>query len=170
MHYTAVGKETADQTSVGLIFAGAPEEEVRATHFMNRAMVIPPGAANHQVDADITFAEDVKIWGIFPHTHLRGKRWKYEAIYPDGRRDVVLSVPTYDFNWQTYYEFETPLVMPKGTKLIATAHYDNSAKNPDNPDPKADVRWGEQTWEEMQYTGLLVSFVNRTPTAPGRMP
>lgn len=163
MHYTTVGKETPDQTSVGVIFADAPEEEVRATHFMNRAMVIPPGAANHQVDADITFAEDVKVWGIFPHTHLRGKRWKYEAIYPDGRREIVLSVPKYDFNWQTYYEFETPLVVPKGTKLVATAHYDNSAANPDNPDPKAEVRWGEQTWEEMQYTGLLLSFVNRGP-------
>jgi len=165
MHYTAVGKETADQTSIGLIFADPPEEEVRATHFMNRAMVIPPGAADHQVDADITFAEDVKIWGIFPHTHLRGKRWKYEAIYPDGRRDVVLSIPKYDFNWQTYYEFETPLVVPKGTKLVATAHYDNSASNPDNPDPKAEVRWGEQTWEEMQYTGLLLSFVNRATSS-----
>jgi len=128
---------------------------------MNRIMVIPAGAARHRVDAEITFAEDVKVWGLFPHTHLRGRSWKYEMHYPDGRRETVLSIPRYDFNWQTYYEFATPMTVPAGTKLLAIAHYDNSAANPDNPDPKSDVRWGEQTWEEMQYTGLLVSFVTR---------
>ena len=161
MHYTTTGKEAADQTSIGLVFTDAPRDEVRPVHVMNLSMVIPAGASNHQVDTDVTFAEDVKVWGIFPHTHLRGKRWKYEAIYPDGRREIVLSVPRYDFNWQAYYELETPLVMPKGTKLVASAWYDNSAANPDNPDPKSDVRWGEQTWEEMQYTGLLLSFVKQ---------
>jgi len=132
------------------------------------ARISSAGAAHHQVDADITFAEDVKLWGLFPHTHLRGTRWKYDAIYPDGRREVVLSVPNYDFNWQTYYELAASLLLPKGTKLLAVAHYDNSPANPDNPDPKSDVRWGEQTWEEMQYTGLLVSFAHRAPTPPGR--
>lgn len=171
MHYTPSGSPAQDQTSVGLVFADAPPtDEIRATHFMNRSLLIPAGAANHQVDADITFNEDVKLWGLFPHTHLRGIRWKYEAIYPDGRREVVLSVPNYDFNWQHYYELETPIIMPKGTKLVATAHYDNSTGNPDNPDAKSDVRWGEQTWEEMQYTGLLLSFVHPAPTPPARDP
>lgn len=161
MHYTTMGTEAEDRTSIGLIFSDAPpRDEIGATHFMNQSLLIPAGANDHRVDADITFAEDVRMWGIFPHTHLRGKRWKYEAIYPDGRREIVLSVPRYDFNWQTYYELATPMVMPKGTRLIATAHYDNSAANPDNPDATSDVRWGEQTWEEMQYTGLLLSFVN----------
>ncbi|MDQ3069633.1 MAG: thiol-disulfide isomerase [Acidobacteriota bacterium] len=164
MHYTTNGKAASDQTSVGLIFSDAPPaDEVRATHFMNPALFLPAGAASTQVDSEITFAEDMKVWGIFPHTHLRGKRWKYEAIYPDGRREVVLSVPNYDFNWQTYYELATPLVLPKGTKLLATAFYDNSAANPANPDAKSDVRWGDQTWEEMQYTGLLISFVHPAP-------
>lgn len=167
MHYTTVGKAAEDRTAVGLAFSDAPPaDEIRATHFMNRSLMIPAGAANHQVDADITFAEDVKVWGIFPHTHLRGVRWKYDVIYPDGRREVILSVPNYDFNWQTYYELEKPLLLPKGTKLLAVAHYDNSAGNPDNPDAKSDVRWGDQTWEEMQYTGLLVSFANPAPTPP----
>jgi len=162
MHYTTTGKPAEDQTSIGFVFADAPpSDEVRATHFMNRIMVIPAGAARHRVDAEITFAEDVKVWGLFPHTHLRGRSWKYEMHYPDGRRETVLSIPRYDFNWQTYYEFATPMTVPAGTKLLAIAHYDNSAANPDNPDPKSDVRWGEQTWEEMQYTGLLVSFVTR---------
>ncbi|HUF24575.1 MAG TPA: hypothetical protein VMN81_10640 [Vicinamibacterales bacterium] len=162
MHYTTTGKPAEDQSRIGLVFADAPPaDEVRATHFMNRGMKIPAGAADFRVDAQITFAEDVKVWGLFPHTHLRGKRWKYEAIYPDGRREVVLSIPRYDFNWQNYYKFATPLRLPKGTTLLAIAHYDNSAANPDNPDPKSDVLWGDQTWEEMQYTGLLVSFVHR---------
>jgi hypothetical protein len=170
MHYTTTGKMAEDQTTVGLVFSAAPPaDEIRATHFMNRSMMIPAGAANHQVDADVTFAEDVKVWGIFPHTHLRGKAWKYEALYPDGRREIVLSVPRYDFNWQTYYELATPLTLPKGTKLIASAHYDNSAGNPDNPDHKSDVRWGDQTWEEMQYTGLLVSFVQPVRTTAPRI-
>ena len=167
MHYTATGTPGDDRTSVGLVFADAPpKEEIRATHFMHLGLMIPAGAADHRVDSEITFAEDVKMWGIFPHTHVRGKKWHYEAIYPDGRKEVILSVPRYDFNWQTYYEFETPKIMPKGTRLLASAWYDNSARNPDNPDPKSDVRWGEQTWEEMQYTGLLLSFVNPAPTPP----
>jgi hypothetical protein len=163
MHYTTMGSEAADQTSVGLVFSDRPPvDEIRPVHFMNPSLVIPAGAKDHQVDAEVTFVEDTKIWGIFPHTHLRGTRWKYDVLYPDGRRETVLSIPRYDFNWQTYYEFETPFVVPRGTKLIAMAHYDNSAGNPSNPDPKVDVRWGEQTWEEMQYTGLLISFVNAT--------
>jgi hypothetical protein len=162
MHYTATGTAGTDQTTVGFVFADAPpKEQIRATHFMHQGLMIPAGADDHKVEAEVTFAEDVKMWGLFPHTHVRGKRWHYEAVYPDGRREVILSVPRYDFNWQTYYEFETPKIMPKGTRLVATAWYDNSAKNPDNPDPKSDVRWGEQTWEEMQYTGLLLSFVKQ---------
>ena len=170
MHYTATGTPGTDQTTVGMVFADAPpKEQIRATHFMHMGLMIPAGAADHKVDAEITFAEDVKMWGLFPHTHVRGKKWHYEAVYPDGRKEVILSVPRYDFNWQTYYEFETPKLMPKGTRLLASAWYDNSASNPDNPDAKSDVRWGEQTWEEMQYTGLLLSFVNPAPpTAPGR--
>ena len=80
---------------------------------------------------------------------------------PDGTKKVVLSVPRYDFNWQTYYMFTEPLQVPKGARLVSSAWYDNSAANPSNPDPKVDVKWGDQTWEEMQYTGLLLSVKPR---------
>jgi hypothetical protein len=104
--------------------------------------------------------ETSHIWGLIPHTHLRGKSWEYRVVYPDGRAENVLSVPKYDFNWQTYYLFTKPLAVPKGTRLEATAHYDNSTKNASNPDPKVAVRWGDQTWEEMPYTGIAYSIDN----------
>ncbi len=102
----------------------------------------------------IEFTEDTHIISVIPHTHLRGKSWEYRLIYPDGRSEVVLNVPHYDFNWQTWYTFAKPLAVPKGSRLEATAHYDNSVNNPANPDPKVDVRWGDQTWEEMQFTAM----------------
>jgi len=133
---------------------------------MNTALLIPPGAANQPVNAAIEFNADSTILAIFPHTHLRGKSWEYRMVYPDGRSEVVLAVPKYDFNWQTYYEFTTPLRAPKGSRLESTAHYDNSAANKSNPDPKIDVKWGDQTWEEMQYTGLLFSPAVPPPSQP----
>jgi hypothetical protein len=96
--------------------------------------------------------------GIFPHTHVRGKKWEYVLELPDGTKKPVLSgTPRYDFNWQTYYIFKEPLRVPKGARLVSTAWFDNSAANKHNPDPKVDVGWGDQTWEEMQYTGILYS-------------
>jgi hypothetical protein len=94
---------------------------------------------------------------MLPHTHLRGKRWEYTLTYPDGRSEVILRVPKYDFGWQTDYTFATPLKIPKGATLRGVAWYDNSAANRSNPDPQAEVRWGDQTWEEMQFTALLVT-------------
>jgi mono/diheme cytochrome c family protein len=155
VHYTANGKAVTDQSSVGLIFAkGTPQREIHISAFMNPLLKIPAGAAEQAVDSAIEFTEDTHITALFPHTHLRGKGWEYRLIYPDGQSQVVLSVPKYDFNWQTYYVFTTPLVAPKGSRLEATAHYDNSVNNKWNPDPKVDVRWGQQTWEEMQYSGI----------------
>jgi hypothetical protein len=84
-----------------------------------------------------------------PHMHLRGKDFLFEATYPDGKKEVLLSVPRYDFNWQSVYRAAKPLAMPKGTKLRCVAHFDNSGKNPNNPDPSKPVFWGDQTWEEM---------------------
>ena len=92
---------------------------------------------------------------MIPHTHLRGKSWEYRLIYPDGTlAKWCCDVPHYDFNWQTWYTFAKPLAVPKGSRLEGTAHYDNSVNNPSNPDPKVDVRWGDQTWDEMQYTAM----------------
>jgi hypothetical protein len=158
MHYTANGKAAADRTRVGLIFSKEPApREVRVSHFFNGTLVLPAGAAETRVDADLSFVSDAVVWGIFPHTHVRGKKWEYTLELPDGTKKVVLSVPRYDFNWQTYYMFKEPLQVPKGSRLVSSAWYDNSAANKSNPDPKIDVKWGDQTWEEMQYTGILFS-------------
>ena len=164
VHYTTSGTATKDRSSIGMIFAKeAPQKEIRASSFVNAAFLIPPGADNHRVDSAIQFNEDYHICGLIPHTHLRGKSWEYRLVHPDGRTEVVLSVPKYDFNWQTYYLFAKPVAAPKGTRLEATAHYDNSTKNSSNPDPRAAVRWGDQTWEEMQYTGIVYSIDNARP-------
>jgi hypothetical protein len=159
IHYTANGKAASDTTSVGMIFAKEPpRQEIRNSAFINPSFILPAGDANKAVDSAIQFNEDSHIWALFPHTHLRGKSWEYRLVYPDGRTETVLAVPKYDFNWQTYYLFATPLAVPKGARLEATAHYDNSAANAWNPDPKVDVRWGEQTWQEMQYTGITYTI------------
>src|SRR5262245_4989156 len=158
MHYTSNGTAAKDRSSVGMVFAKQPpQEEIRASAFVNTLLVLPPGESNKAVDSAIRFTEDARIYALFPHTHLRGKSWEYRLVYPDGRTEVVLSVPKYDFNWQTYYVFTKPLTVPKGGRLEATAHYDNSTANPWNPDPKVEVRWGEQTWQEMQYSGITYS-------------
>ena len=155
VHYTANGKSTEDVTDVGFIFAkDAPQREMHSGAFYNPTFTLPAGEADKAVDCKIEFTQDSHIWALFPHTHLRGKSWEYRIVYPDGRSEVILSVPKYDFNWQTYYEFATPLAVPKGSRIEATAHYDNSLNNPSNPDPNIDVKWGEQTWQEMQYTGI----------------
>ena len=170
MHYTANGKAATDRTRVGLQFSKDPSpREVRVTHFFNGTLALPAGAADTRVDADITFVSDAVVWGIFPHTHVRGKKWEYVLELPDGTKKPILSVPRYDFNWQTYYMFKDPLEIPKGSRLVSSAWYDNSAANKSNPDPKTDVKWGDQTWEEMQYTGLLFSpaLPPATSQAPG---
>ncbi len=166
IHYTTKGEKATDRTKVGLVFATEPPSlEVRPGQFINGQFTLPAGADNVAVDADVEFLQDATVWGIFPHTHLRGKKWEYKMILPDGTTKSILSVPNYDFNWQTYYMFKEPLKVTKGTKIISTAWYDNSAGNKSNPDPKVDVKWGDQTWEEMQYTGVLFS-----PVAPATNP
>jgi mono/diheme cytochrome c family protein len=155
IHYTANGKPESDRTAVGFIFAKQPPtQEVHSASFSNPQLAIPPRANDHRVDSMIEFTEDAHIIALFPHTHLRGKSWEYRLTYPDGREDVVLSVPRYDFNWQTYYQYARPIAAPKGSKLLAIAHYDNSANNKANPNPDVEVRWGDQTWQEMQYSGI----------------
>ncbi|PYQ94770.1 MAG: thiol-disulfide isomerase [Acidobacteria bacterium] len=167
-HYTANGQATTDRTRIAVKFARArPQTEVRFASLINGSLHIPPGANDFRVDAEMTISQDVTMWSMLPHTHVRGARWTYEATYPDGRTETILSVPKYDFNWQTDYVFKQPLKLPKGTKIHATAWYDNSKNNPSNPDPSKDVFWGDQTWEEMMYTGLTFSIdaAQATPTA-----
>jgi hypothetical protein len=166
MHYTPHGHAMKDRTSVGLVFAKAPPvEEIHASAFINSRFLIPAGASDHRVDSELSFTEPVRIWALFPHTHLRGKRWEYRLVGPDSASRVILSMPRYDFNWQTYYMYTEPLAIPAGARITASAWYDNSAANPSNPDPKVAVRWGDQTWEEMQYTGFLYSVDSRRRSA-----
>jgi hypothetical protein len=166
MHYTTNGTSATDRTKVGMIFAKRPpSQEVRANHFFNAQFTIPPGATDYRVDSEVGFAQDVTLWGVFAHTHLRGKRWEYKLELPDGTVKPLLSVPRYDFNWQTYYVFKEPLAVPKGSRILSAAWYDNSAGNRANPNPKVAVKWGDQTWEEMQYTGLLYSVAPSAPAA-----
>ena len=114
-----------------------------------RRFNIPPGAPNHKVVAEVPVIKDGALMALFPHMHLRGKDVEYQAVYPDGKTETLLSVPQYDFNWQHTYRLKEPLRLPVGAKIRVIAHFDNSPDNPANPDPKALVRWGEQTWEEM---------------------
>ncbi len=150
MHYTPNGTETKDRSIVGLIFAKGPVDKiVNSKAAFDVKFAIPPGAANYEIKASYEFEEDSHIISLMPHMHLRGKDIVYRAIYPDGRSEILLSVPRYNFNWQVYYYPVTPLAAPKGTRIEAVAHYDNSVKNPRNPDPAREVHFGEQTWDEM---------------------
>jgi len=168
MHYTAYGTATTDRSKIGLKFAKTqPKTILNTMAFINGSLSIPPGAANHLVENDMTFNRDTVLYSLIPHTHVRGTGWHYEATYPDGRKEVILSVPKYDFNWQHEYVFTQPLRLPAGTKIHAKAWYDNSARNKSNPDPTKTVTWGDQTWEEMMYTSITFSFPP-APTATGQ--
>jgi mono/diheme cytochrome c family protein len=151
MHYSkTTGKVETDRTSVGLFLAKSPPDKMlTAFGVLNHYFKIPAGADNHEVKGCYTFSRDVELYTLLPHMHVRGKDMKYEAVYPDGRRETVLFVPDYNFNWQTLYKLEKPLALPKGTKMIVTAHFDNSAKNKYNPDPTKAVRFGDPTYDEM---------------------
>ena len=152
MHYTTIGQSVIDQTEIGVILAKAPPAQVRQEgggQIPNTQLVIPPHHPNFEVTAQRMMDKDTYLTNVYPHMHVRGKDIQYKIIYPDGREEVVLSVPRYDFNWQTSYRLAEPKFMPKGSILKVTAHYDNSRANRYNPDPSQEVRWGDQTWEEM---------------------
>jgi len=150
MHYTTNGEATTDRTSIGLIFAKEPPTRTLVTgNALNARFVIPPGAESHEVKSSKTFNEDVHLTSFMPHMHFRGRDFTYTAVYPDGRSEILLNVPKYDFNWQLTYVLEKPVALPKGTRVDCVAHFDNSTKNKYNPDPTKEVRWGDQTWEEM---------------------
>jgi hypothetical protein len=162
MHYTAKGHDRMDRTSIGFRFAKTPPtEQIFSTAFYNAQFEIPAGAKDVMVPASVGFNEPVTVYGLIPHTHLRGTRWQYTLVKPDGSSEIILDVPKYDFNWQTYYLFTKPLEVPAGARIVGRAWYDNSADNEHNPDPSAAVRWGDQTWNEMQFTGILYSVTSR---------
>ncbi len=150
MHYTPNGVEQKDRSSLGLIFCKEPPKQlVRTAAIATTELAIPPGDANHKVGSSAKYDKDIVILSFMPHMHLRGKDFEYRVEYPDGRSEVVLSVPHYDFAWQMRYVLAEPLRLPAGSKVICTAHFDNSKDNPNNPDPTVKVGWGPQTWDEM---------------------
>ena len=149
IHYTPNGTATTDRTKIGLVFAPKPEHEVYTAGLANLRLSIPPNASNYEVKAEITSPVDAEILSFLPHMHLRGKAARYDMIRPDGTRSTLLDVPKYDFNWQTNYIAQTPIPVKRGDRIVYTAWYDNSAKNPANPDPSKTVGWGEQTFDEM---------------------
>jgi peroxiredoxin/mono/diheme cytochrome c family protein len=150
VHYTPIGVEKVDCSSVGMIRAKGPVKQKAVTvGIPQRQFTIPPGDDNHAVKSSLTLPQGIKLLSLFPHMHLRGKSFQYTASYPDGKSEVLLSVPAYDFGWQSVYRLAEPKHLPKGTRIDCLAHFDNSAKNPANPDATQTVRWGEQTFEEM---------------------
>jgi hypothetical protein len=171
VHYTTNGKPGRDRSSVGLIFSKSPvEKRVITAGAFARNLVIPPGAPNHESTATFEFKEDSHIDSLHPHMHLRGKDMTFKLIYPDGKERILLSVPKFDFNWQQTYVFREPVAAPKGSKLLVVAHHDNSPNNKFNPDPTKEVRWGDQTWDEMMigyfdYTLDKQNLLKETRTA-----
>jgi len=160
MHYTANGKAGVDHTRIGIVFAKTPPtERVMTMGPANMGFAIPPGDANFRVDAQrAAFVNPARITSLFPHMHLRGKAFEYRLVEPTGETRTLLKVDPYKFNWQLAYKFETPVELKPGSRIECTAWFDNSANNPNNPDPKATVRWGEQSWEEMVVGFLDVVF------------
>ncbi len=160
MHYTPIGSPQKDRSGIGLVYTN--KEEV--THLLstsnaaNHDFVIPAGASDYRVVAKKTFPRDTLLLSMFPHMHVRGKSFRYEVSYPDGKHEILLDMPFYDFNWQTNYILSQPKMLPKGTEMVCTALFDNSEENLYNPDSKHDVRWGDQTWEEMMIGWYDIAF------------
>ncbi len=166
MHYTPNGSAQKDRSYCGFVFADPKtvEKEVRVSSAINFVFNIPPGNDNFPVNARYVFREDTLLLTMMPHMHLRGKAFRYDAVYPDGKREVLLDVPGYDFGWQTSYRLAEPKLLPKGTRLECLAHFDNSKDNLNNPDPKKSVRFGDQTFEEM-----MIGFFESMPAHEDRL-
>jgi hypothetical protein len=150
MHYTVNGKPTKDQTSIGIVFApGEPTERIVTTAAVNNRFTIPAGDGNFKAEAIIPVANEMTMLSLFPHMHLRGKGFQYDLIYPNGETKTLLRIDHWSLAWQLSYKLAEPIRLTPGMKVKATAWWDNSANNPSNPDPSKDVKWGDQSWEEM---------------------
>jgi hypothetical protein len=159
MHYTATGKEEHDRSQYGIRFCKErPRQESRIAAILDQRFRIPAGDPNFRVQSKFTAPRDMLMYSLSPHMHVRGKDFDFRAFYPDGKHEILLSVPQYDFNWQSAYRLKSPKLVPAGTRIECTAHYDNSKGNPANPDPSKEVRWGDQTWQEMMigYVDFVV--------------
>jgi hypothetical protein len=173
MHYhkeAGEGTGVWDQSMVALKFYPKETEitQVIGSEPLGRFdFRIPPGAADYSIQTEHVFDHDVRMLHLMPHMHLRGKSAKYEVTYPDGTHEVLLDVPRYDFNWQTAYEFAELKDIPKGSKLVFTTTWDNSANNPFNPDPTQTVRFGEPTTDEMSFGFMQFVYANPADAPSG---
>jgi hypothetical protein len=160
MHYTPNGTPQKDRSAIGLIF----EDEKNVTHQLSTTnaayqnLEIPPHESHYEVSATKKFTRDAIMMSLFPHMHVRGKSFRYEITYPDGKHEVLLDVPVYDFNWQNSFVLAEPKLIPAGSEMLCTAVFDNSEENIFNPNPDETVRWGDQTWEEMMIGWYDVAF------------
>ena len=180
LHYTAVGTPQTDRSKVGLVFVKHPPKN---RYWMSPGtpaafnLAIPAGDSNAEVVSEVTVAiDDAKLVYIQPHMHLRGKDYELRLIYPTGEMQTVFK-GQWNFDWQVGYQLEKPIVMPKGTRILAIAHFDNSPNNKYNPDPTKPVWWGDQNWDEMQSGFLGLIFDAHTdgskvfkPSGPSLLP
>ncbi len=152
LHYTTTGRELTDASEIGIYLypeGEVPTQRTSGAIANNFNISIPAGAKDHKMVAEVTVHEDAYLESFLPHMHFRGKRMKFNAIYPDGTEELLLSVPNYSFNWQLNHRLEDPLFVPAGTKIQAVGAFDNSTQNTYNPDPNSEILWGEQSWQEM---------------------
>lgn len=164
MHYTTSGKPARDATRFGLYFHEEPPKYVFKTAVLAKpSLIIPANTKEYSDTIAQEFKQDMIVYRLTPHAHFRGRASQFVAQYPDGREELLLSVPKYDFNWQTTYTLATPKQIPAGTRIVHTTTYDNSKQNPANPDPNRIVPWGEQSFDEMLYG--VVQYRDLTPIA-----
>ncbi|MFT6296528.1 MAG: mono/diheme cytochrome c family protein [Glaciecola sp.] len=152
LHYTTVGRELTDASEIGIWLypdGEIPTQRMSGAIANNFNIDIPAGAKDHEMVTEVTVHEDAYLESFLPHMHFRGKRMRFNAIYPDGSEELLLSVPNYSFNWQLNHRLEEPLFVPAGTKIQAIGAFDNSRQNEYNPDPDSEIFWGEQSWQEM---------------------
>ncbi|WP_233215201.1 thioredoxin family protein [Rhodopirellula bahusiensis] len=160
MHYTPNGTTTEDLSYVGFRFTNKQNvrKRLQGRLAIDQRFEIPAGVANHTVKATYVVRQEENLISMSPHMHLRGKSFRYDIRFPDGRKDTLLNVPNYDFNWQLKYILDEPMRLPKGTRVECTAVFDNSKYNLANPDPSKPVRWGDQSFEEM-----MIGFMDTVP-------
>ncbi len=172
MHYTPNGTAQEDRSYCGMVFADPKtvKKEVRVNSAVNAVFQIPPGNGDFPVKSRYIFRDDSLLLTLMPHMHLRGKAFRYEATYPDGKKEVLLDVPRYDFGWQTNYRFTEPKLMPRGTRMDCYAVFDNSEDNLNNPDPTKTVSFGDQTFEEMMIGFFELTSVHEDRQNPEAQP
>jgi len=167
LHYTPNGSPQEDLSDIGLSFIDQADvtQIVKSEAIANQKLKIKANDPAAIVTAERTLEAPVDVVSMSPHMHVRGKSFRFEAFYPDGKHEVLLDVPEYDFNWQLTYELDEVKRMPAGTRILCTALFDNSADNPNNPDPNKDIKWGQQSWDEM-----MIGFFQVMETPRGLRP